>query len=323
MNIYMIIGEQSVLCEKKIKDILTQHEINSFDVISYDMKEATIQEALFDLQTVAFLSPKKAILVKNPLFLTGKDAKNELNHDLNYFTNYLTHPNSDNILIVYAPYEKLDERKKIVKLLKQKSEVTTFEIYNKVALMQWLKKKFSEEKISYDETALSLLLQLTHEKIDLLYQECEKMVLYFLEEKTDRHLTTELVNLLVSRQLEDNVFQLTDAILNKQIKVAYSTYQDLLTQNEEPFKILILISNQFRLLSQIMELNRMGYREAEIAKTLNVHPYRVKLMQEHSHKFQLAVIKQYLLQLGDIDYKIKTGELKKELALEMFILNIN
>ncbi|MTL62870.1 DNA polymerase III subunit delta, partial [Turicibacter sanguinis] len=69
MAIYTILGEQSVLCEKKINEILEQHQIESFDVISYDMKEATIQEALFDLQTVAFLSNRKAILVKNPLFL--------------------------------------------------------------------------------------------------------------------------------------------------------------------------------------------------------------------------------------------------------------
>ena len=61
MAIYTILGEQSVLCEKKINEILEQHQIESFDVISYDMKEATIQEALFDLQTVAFLSNRKAI----------------------------------------------------------------------------------------------------------------------------------------------------------------------------------------------------------------------------------------------------------------------
>ncbi|MTL68360.1 DNA polymerase III subunit delta, partial [Turicibacter sanguinis] len=47
MAIYTILGEQSVLCEKKINEILEQHQIESFDVISYDMKEATIQEALF------------------------------------------------------------------------------------------------------------------------------------------------------------------------------------------------------------------------------------------------------------------------------------
>ncbi|HAX72228.1 MAG TPA: DNA polymerase III subunit delta [Firmicutes bacterium] len=322
MNLYTIIGEQTVLCEKRIQDILNEHEIKPFDLMTYDMRETAIQEAMFDVQTVPFLSPKKAILVRHPYFLSGKDAKSDVTHDLDVLTNYLNNPNSENILIFYAPYEKLDERKKIVKLLKQKSEVSTFEVYNKAALTAWLKKKLKEENITFDQTAIDLFLNLTHEKLDLLHKELEKISLYFMGETLNRHLDKDLVNLLVARQLEDNVFQLTDAILNKKVFEAYRIYQDLLTQNEEPFKILILIANQFRLMSQVMTLSSAGYREAEMAKTLDVHPYRVKLMLEHSYKFNLGLIKQYLSQLADIDYKIKSGELKKELALEMFILNI-
>ena len=119
MAIYTILGEQTVLCEKKINDLLTKHQIESFDVVSYDMKEATIQEALFDLQTVAFLSNKKAVIVRNPSFLTGKEGRVDAAHDLNVFINFLEHPVTENILIVYAPYEKLDERKKVVKILKK------------------------------------------------------------------------------------------------------------------------------------------------------------------------------------------------------------
>ena len=60
--------------------------------------------------------------------------------------------------------------------------------------------------------------------------------------------------------------------MQQKVKDAYLIYQDLLTQNEEPFKILIMIANQFRLMSQVIQLSRQGYREAEVAKTLNVHP---------------------------------------------------
>ena len=38
MAIYTIIGEQVVLCEKKIHELLDKHQINSFDAISYDMR---------------------------------------------------------------------------------------------------------------------------------------------------------------------------------------------------------------------------------------------------------------------------------------------
>ncbi|CUP93621.1 DNA polymerase III subunit delta [Turicibacter bilis] len=321
MAIYTILGEQTVLCEKKINDLLTKHQIESFDVVSYDMKEATIQEALFDLQTVAFLSNKKAVIVRNPSFLTGKEGKGDPAHDLNVFINFLEHPVTENILIVYAPYEKLDERKKVVKILKKQSEVFTFETYSEQSLKQWAEKKLKAEGIECHPKAIELLIKLTHAKIDVLYHEIEKIYLYFMNQPS-KILSVEVVELLVARQLEDNVFLLTDALVQRKIKEAYLIYEDLMTQNEEPFKLLILIANQFRLMSQVIGLSKQGYREADIAKTLNVHPYRVKLIHGQSHRFEQETIAKYLYQLADIDYKIKSGVLQKELALEMFILNL-
>ena len=245
MAIYTILGEQTVLCEKKINDLLTKHQIESFDVVSYDMKEATIQEALFDLQTVAFLSNKKAVIVRNPSFLTGKEGKGDPAHDLNAFINFLEHPVTENILIVYAPYEKLDERKKVVKILRKQSEVFTFETYSEQSLKQWAEKKLKAEGIECHPKAIELLIKLTHAKIDVLYHEIEKIYLYFMNQPS-KILSVEVVELLVARQLEDNVFLLTDALVQRKIKEAYLIYEDLMTQNEEPFKLLILIANQFR-----------------------------------------------------------------------------
>lgn len=321
MAIYTILGEQTVLCEKKINDLLTKHQIESFDVVSYDMKEATIQEALFDLQTVAFLSNKKAVIVRNPSFLTGKEGKGDPAHDLNALMNFLEHPVTENLLIIYAPYEKLDERKKVVKTLKKQSEVFTFETYSEQSLKQWAEKKLKAEGIECHPKAIELLIKLTHAKIDVLYHEIEKIYLYFIDQPS-KFLSVEDVELLVARQLEDNVFLLTDALVQRKIKEAYLIYEDLMTQNEEPFKLLILIANQFRLMSQVIGLSKQGYREADIAKTLNVHPYRVKLIHGQSHRFEQETIAKYLYQLAEIDYKIKSGMLQKELALEMFILNL-
>ncbi len=321
MNVYTIIGEQTVLCEKKISEILKAHHIEPFDATTYDMKENSIQEAMFDLQTVPFLSEKKAIVIRHPFFLTGAIQKGEPAHDVSVLQAYLEQPTSENVLIIYAPYEKLDERKKIVKTLKKVSDVQTFDVYNRQSLSAWLKKKLQAGSISYDEAAVELMLTLTHEKLDLLYVELEKLEVYFLN-REPKQLTVELVKLLVPRQLEDNVFELTDAILNQKMMMAYQIYQDLIQQNEEPFKILILLANQFRLMSQLMKLSRLGYREQEMAKTLNVHPYRAKRLLQQSYRFKEQTLDLYLMQLADIDYKIKTGELKKEMALELFILNL-
>ena len=320
MNTYTILGEEVVLCEKKIADILAAHQVKHCDVTIYDMKEATIQKALFDVQTASFLNDKRAVLVKNPEFLTGVATKNEA-HDLEAFTKFLENQQTENILIIYAPYEKLDERKKMVKLLKKKTEYITFTKYTEESLKQWLIKKLTEKGISFEIAAIDLLLQLTKAKMDTLYQELEKIDLYFLNE-SDKQLTAPIVRQLITRQQEENIFLLTDAILQHKTQEAYHIYRDLLTQNEEPLKLLILIGNQFRLMKQTLGLSKQGYPEGEMAKALGMHPYRIKMAHQQARRFSQEAIEKYLYQIAELDYKIKTGAIQNELALELLILNV-
>ena len=60
-----------------------------------------------------------------------------------------------------------------------------------------------------------------------------------------------------------------------------SIYHDLLRNGEEPIMLTSLIARQIRLMIHVQSLRKKGYQQHQIAKTLNVHPYRVKLMMEN------------------------------------------
>jgi len=317
MTVFTVLGEQAVLCEKKIADILQKHGISSSEMASYDMLEGPVQEALFDVSSLAFLSPKKAVLIRNPDFLTG--APKSSGHDLEAFANYLANPSQENILIVYAPYEKLDERKKIVKSLRKLSQVFTFETYSEHQLKQWFQKKLQELGIQYDPRAIDAVAAVTGGKIDLMYAEIDKIDLYFLSEPS-KVLTLEVVDALMARHLEDNIFALTDCLLREKRKRAHDIYLDLLTQNEEPFKLLIMIANNFRLMKQILRMQRNGYNQMEMAKMLGVNPYRVKVIGKDAHRYEVEKLEQFLATIARMDYEIKTGLIDKKLAVELLIL---
>jgi len=103
----------------------------------------------------------------------------------------------------------------------------------------------------------------------------------------------------------------------------FEVYEDLMEyNNEEPTKIVVMLSNQFRLIYQARNLYKKGYSEKDIASLLNIHPYRIKLAITKGNNFQDSVLLAYLEKLSDLDIKIKTGTIDKELGLELFILNI-
>ena len=67
-----------------------------------------------------------------------------------------------------------------------------------------------------------------------------------------KHITHMILfDELVSKPLDENVFALTSAILQKDRRKMFSIYHDLMILNEEPIKLIVLIAGQMRLIYQV------------------------------------------------------------------------
>ena len=82
-----------------------------------------------------------------------------------------------------------------------------------------------------------------------------------------------------------------------------------------------LLESQYRVLYQVKLLNNRGYRESEIAKELAIHPYRTKKILELGRTTTIKEVKSFLLKLAELDLKLKSGQVDKELAMELLIIN--
>ena len=82
-----------------------------------------------------------------------------------------------------------------------------------------------------------------------------------------------------------------------------------------------LIAGQIRLMIHVQTLRKKGYQQQQIAKTLRVHPYRVKLMLENRRLPNENRLLEILQQLAEIDYKLKTTSGKRERLLELFFMD--
>ena len=147
--------------------------------------------------------------------------------------------------------------------------------------------------------------------------ELQKLYLYALETKT---ITRGAVQELVPKSLEHNVFDLTNEVLSGNSEKAVQLYEDLLLQGEETIKLNAILLNQIRLFLQTKILAKMGYQQANIADTLKVHPYRVKLALQQVRRFELSRLERLYDELVENDYEVKTGQAEKELNFQLFIL---
>lgn len=311
MNTYLIYGTDYSLIKREIDNITS----GITDVVKYDLSVDKIDELLDDASCISLFGDKKVLIGENALFLTGTNTN--INHDIDYLSKYLEDDKHDNIVILSVVSEKLDERKKIVKILKNKAKVIQKEVIDQKDLPKFVTNEFKNEGYNIDYKTANYFVNFVGKNVDILINEIEKMIVY---KEDDKIITIKDVNDISSKAFNDNVFDLTDGIMKRDFKKIYDCYKDLIILGEEPIKIIALLASQFLLTYQVKLLSDNGKSSKEIADVLKVHPYRVKLaLQTDYLNFEL---KDIIIKLHELDYNIKSGKTDKVVGLENFLLNL-
>ncbi|BDG31299.1 DNA polymerase III subunit delta [Parageobacillus thermoglucosidasius] len=317
--LYLLYGTESFLLtetyELLIRTVLTEEE-REFNVSVYDCEEIPVQAALEDAETFPFLGEKRVIIVKNPYFFTAEKEK-EITHDLKKLESYITSPSPFSIVVFVGAYEKLDERKKITKLMKEHAEVFIANPLAEKELREWMMERVRQNGAMMEENAVDALLQTAGTNLMTLANELDKLALFV---GPGGMIRQETVENLVSRTLEQNVFVLVEKVTKRQIAEALQVFYDLLENNEEPLKILALLANQFRLLYQVKWLAAKGYGQQQIASILKVHPFRIKLAMGQAALFSEEELMKAIQQIAEADYEMKSGAMDRQLIMELLLM---
>ncbi|MEJ1330299.1 DNA polymerase III subunit delta [Latilactobacillus sakei] len=317
--IYLVLGQESALIEKArqlFKHYLPEEE-QTMNFASYDLATTDVANALDDAESAPFFGERRIVFMQNPYFLTGEKVKNKLDQDLVRFQAYLEKPQPTTSVVLFAPYPKLDERKKIVKQLKKVASLVSVEKVNERQVQQLVTAELKQQGMQIESEALALLISKTNSDYSQIMAELPKLMLYAQQTK---QITTAAVAELVSNSIEDNVFSLVPLVLQKKVGPVLTMYHELLLQKEEPLKINAILIGQFRLLLQVKILFEKGYSQGNLASVLKIHPYRIKLAMQQIKHFSKQTLAQAYLGLEEIEVKIKTGQGQPELLFELFML---
>ncbi len=304
--IYLLYGTKDFQINEEIKKITTNQ--NEMNINKYDLNNDLIKNAIEDAETISMFGDKKTVIVDNANMFTGITSK-----DSEIIEKYLNNININTNLIFIVHNEKLDTRKKITKLIKKVGTVKEFN--EEISPINLVKNLFKNYNI--ENKTINLFLNRIGNNPLIIQNEVNKIKTYKGDDKT---ITDEDILNLTTKIIEIDIFKLIDYIVKKDKDKALELYYEMLKVNEEPIKIIVILANQFRIMYQSKELLKKGYSEKDIASTLKIHPYRVKLAIQNSRNYTKETLLKYLNDLADIDIGIKTGTLNKDLALELFIL---
>lgn len=311
-NIYVIYSTSYRLLKDNINKIVKD---NKYSI--YNQDEVEMDDILDTASYQSLFDDKNYIVVKNVTSFSSKKRgaeTTEVTSKDEKLLAYLNDPNPNTILILILK-DKMNGTKKISKIVKEKYNYIEIDKISIKELKDIIEKYCKSLKISLDSISINYIINSLDSNYDLIINELDKLTL--LEQKSFTH---DEITKIISSNILDNNFKFIDAILNKDINLAFKYYDDYLLNKNYPIIILGMLAKEFRNLL-LAKTSLKKYSNNDIIKILGIaYSFQLDKVISTSYRYQEKELEDNLLYLCDINYKIKIGKTTDKKALEEFIL---
>ena len=230
---------------------------------------------------------------------------------------YIPHMPDTSVLIVLVD-ELLDANNPLLKAAGEHGKVNQSTLPRGGALESWISKRAKSLGVTIDGDAATLLANFIGNQLRLLANELDKLATYVGDGGT---ITVDDVRTLSAQVQEARIFDLTDALAQRNQKQALTILHDLLADGEPPIKLISTISSQVRSLLLVKELSQQGMRSPQIASTLGIAPFVADKAARQVGKFTAAQLEVAYRQLLATDASLKRSRMTPEMALDLLVVS--
>lgn len=312
-QISIIYGKNDFLVENKLKELINQTEVDEINTNRYDLLETSSEDVIEDLRTISFFSDKKIIIIDNFDDLLSKNQS-----IIADWIDYLKKPNPDVFLFIILK-DLINEDILIGKTLLQYGYLVEVKDMTNEMFPSYITNYLKEKKFDIEKKACEELLVRTEYNLNLIMQELEKLMLYKYD---DKKIDLNAVQTLVSKNLEENIYELTNSILSNNNNKTIEIYYDLLAKSEDPLRIMNNVATKIRQLIHTKILLEKRYNQDEIKDHFNIKSGAAYYLIKDANAVSFELLESILDKLSKLDFDIKTGKIDKKIGLELFILGV-
>ncbi len=326
--IHILFGEDDFTIKEKLMLIKSDSggaELGEANTDVFDGSKITPDELINACCTISFLSPKRMVVVEGLLGRfeqkgkkgKGKNKPPELKQWESLAT--IAMPESTVLVLVDGNLKKTNPLFKKLASVAEVKECIPFEIKGK-DLPDWICARVKSNNGDISPRSVGLLINFIGNNLWVLSSEIDKLCLY----AHGRQIEESDVNLLVSSVRDLNIFHLTDAIVQRNQKLASKMLHEHLAEGAAPAYLLFMITNEFRLLIQAKILSVAGRLPAkEIGPKIGeFKEWKVEKMLREAKGYDVPRLEQTYRRLLDTDISIKTGRVDGETALDLLIADL-
>ena len=326
------LGLLTILCGEDVgqyhiaKDLLMkQLEFDTSDLgfAYFDMSEADYHQVDLDLVSLPFFSDEKVVILDYFADLTTDKKRYLTDDELKQFEAYLENPVETTRLIILAP-GKLDSKRRLVKLLKRDGLVLEANPLKEMELKNHFQNEVGRLGLQMDPDVFHYLMV----KSNFDFAEVSKNLVFLQSYRGQNEISLADIDVAIPKTLQDNIFDLTQLVLQTKMDEASHLVRDLRLQGEDEIKLIAIMLTQFRTYLQVQILHEQGRGEQQIVTVLSdlsgrkINPYQVKYALRDSRNLSVGFLKKVIKLLIETDYQIKTGQFDKDYLFDIALLRI-
>ncbi|NLL39453.1 MAG: DNA polymerase III subunit delta, partial [Clostridiales bacterium] len=224
------------------------------------------------------------------------------------------------LVFVYDTIEfKADKRKKLHKLIEEKVKVVEIPIQKSSSLIGWISRRFAHNGKRISKGTAEFLIHYCGDLMTGLISEIEKISAYCQGEV----VTREDIETVAIPVIDTAVFNLTNAISEKNYDRAARVLTELFQMGEPPIFILNIIGGQMRRLYAA----RLSYENGKNAKYLKAllglrTDYQARLLMEAARRVSLNWCSDAVCLCAETDFRMKSTRLGEEELLISLLVSL-
>ncbi len=291
-----------------------KHLLNLFKELPVaTLIKPSLDEVESELSTFDLFADEKVILVEDFEFISTTSNKKIEDADMKRILDVFS--KSDNIVIVYND-GKLDKRKKISKEMLKLFHFIDCSPIGKKEMQPFLEYLNNQHNTGLPKNVIQdLSIYLEEGDLYLINKEFEKLALY-----PDK-ISKENIYEMLSINNNQKIFDLMDKMIAGNTSQSIAIYDNLLFNKQSEYQIYHFLSSQFTHLLKI-KMIKESKSGIDIAKTLGIHPFMAKKLEQSSKSFSLDGLMNTQKLLLETDLKIKQGLAESVEAVRFLILSI-
>jgi DNA polymerase III, delta subunit len=309
-NLYLIVGEDQELINFYLNKIMKEIGLDEEKKINYDMNTSSISDILDEVSMISLFSSEKVVIGYN--FDIGKINDNDRDYLIRYLNN---NNNNDRYIILIVG--KVDGRSKDYKIFKDKFKIIDLlQVDNGKDIYKYVEDYIKDRGYKIDKYNLDYLVELLGNDINNINNEIDKILLYLNDDKV---ISREVIDKLVSDNIDNIMYEFTNAVLDRDYEKIGKMYNDFKIENVGYDYLIGSLGNALRGALVIKILYNQGNSNSEIAKFIGKKEFYVKKMIERLYNYTVDDLCMMIDKLGIIDREYKSGKSNIDM-LELYLL---